>query len=177
MLGNETLLKDLITNHVDVYKNIFDMLFLFPTNNFCHLFVERIISSSIGMASNDDIVEFVKQAGFAHVLVEKCLALQTTKFMGLPFLYKIIGALQDRQRRTEQLDQFLSTLQGWEELTSMLEEELRTLDAHRGRDLASVSSHEASPSDDSVESSNDADDYDTQQAEVLLSKGDLDALF
>jgi len=177
LLGMESVIKDLVTNHVDLYRNIFGLLFQFPTNNFCHIFVERIISSTIGRASNEDVVEFVKQGGFAGVLLERCLDLKSKKFMGIPFLYKILAALQERQRRTEQLDQFLTSLGGWEDLISALEEELRSMDAHRGRDMASASSHDMSVSDESVESSNDADDYDSQQAEILLSKADLEALF
>lgn len=50
---------------------------------------------------------------------------------------------------------------------------------HRGYDMGSDShsNDQMSLSDESVESSNDADDYDTQQAEVLLSKVDIDLLF
>lgn len=41
----------------------------------------------------------------------------------------------------------------------------------------SHSNEQMSLSDESVESSNDADDYDTQRAEVLLSKTNIDGLF
>lgn len=70
---------------------------------------------------------------------------------------------------------------GWEALINSLQDEFATLD-HRGGygDEMASDSHsndQMSLSDESVESSNDADDYDTQQAEILLSKVDIDTLF
>lgn len=41
----------------------------------------------------------------------------------------------------------------------------------------SHSNEQMSLSEESVESSNDADDYDTQRAEVLTSKAHIDGLF
>lgn len=56
-LGYVNLLKELMTNHVEMYKNFFDLIFRFSTNNFCPIFVERIFAASLSSATNDDVLE------------------------------------------------------------------------------------------------------------------------
>jgi hypothetical protein len=78
------------------------------------------------------------------------------------------------------LEAWLNSVEGWEGLINSLADEFAEMD-HQGRygDMGSDShsNEQMSGSDESVESSNDADDYDTQHAEVLMSKASIDGLF
>lgn len=60
-----------------------------------------------------------------------------------------------------------------------LADEFAEMDNHGYHDMCtdSHSNDQMSLSDESVDSSNDADDYDTQCSEVLMNKADIDALF
>lgn len=69
---------------------------------------------------------------------------------------------------------------GWDDLINSLADEFAEMDHRTGYGDMGSDSHsneQMSLSDESVESSNDADDYDTQRAEVLLSKTNIDGLF
>ncbi len=76
------------------------------------------------------------------------------------------------------MEAYLTSIQGWEGLISSLADEFATME-HRGfgNDSDSPSNEQMSLSEESMESSNDADDYDTHMAEVLLSKKEIDEIF
>lgn len=46
-------------NHVEMYRNFFELIFKFSTNNFCPIFVERIFAASLSLSANDDVVEVI----------------------------------------------------------------------------------------------------------------------
>jgi hypothetical protein len=77
-----------------------------------------------------------------------------------------------------QLEAYLESVQGWKELIDSLADEFASME-HRGfgNDSDSHSVEQMSLSEESLDSSNDADDYETEIAEVLLSKQEIDDIF
>jgi len=175
-LGNPIILSQLLRTQWEMHKTIFDLLLKFPSNNFCHLFVERILCVSVMQASPDDIVEFLQHSEFPTKLVQGWAIAREQKLLVTPFLVKITYCIAERQKKSEEVEKYLLSVPGWEELTSSLSEEFSHLDhqQHGGFDPSEDSQQEHISSENSAESSNDADDYDTLQAEVLLGRDELD---
>jgi len=177
-LSLPNLTRKILVEHVNLFGTILQLLFDFPTNNFCPMFVEKILGIGLGQASDEEVIEFVNGSGIVTSILLHSSLIKDNKFMARPFLHRIIFTVHERQRRTPQLDAVLSVVEGWEELLGSLAEEFASMDnsiyPYPGGESPGQPEQMSS---ESPEISNDADDYDTEQAEVLLTKEDIELLF
>jgi len=103
----------------------------------------------------------------------------------MPFLHSLGTLLLEKAYSNEELHKFLENSTGWDGYVSMIREERQKLersnldidsdsDGPYGNASISISND---PSDDiDSDEPNDADDYDTEQAEILLTKAEIEAV-
>eukprot|EP01126_Amoeba_proteus_P028407 TRINITY_DN2800_c0_g4_i8.p1 TRINITY_DN2800_c0_g4~~TRINITY_DN2800_c0_g4_i8.p1 ORF type:complete len:395 (+),score=82.24 TRINITY_DN2800_c0_g4_i8:782-1966(+) len=181
-LGYTSVLTEMMTNHKDIYINLLDLMFRFPTNNFCPLFIHRIFISSIQQASDRLLVKFICDCNLPQVLLEKEkeFRLNLGNFMGIPFLHKIGCAIIERHQQVPELEDHLQSVDGWQDFADEIRTEQIKLERRKNpleRDEDEIDDNDGPTTiSDSGESSNDADDYDTTLAEVLLSKAEIEAI-
>jgi len=168
--------------------NILNLFFLFPTNNFCHKFVERIFGATITYLENrQKLIPFLEETKLIGVLIQKEKENKEQKERShfMPFLHSLGTLLLEKAYSNEELHKFLESSNGWEGYVSMIREERQKLerspldidsDSEGPYGNASISMSNDQSDDMDSDEPNDADDYDTEQAEILLTKAEIESV-
>eukprot|EP01127_Copromyxa_protea_P005811 TRINITY_DN15664_c0_g1_i1.p1 TRINITY_DN15664_c0_g1~~TRINITY_DN15664_c0_g1_i1.p1 ORF type:complete len:522 (-),score=70.00 TRINITY_DN15664_c0_g1_i1:76-1641(-) len=181
-LGYTTAINEVVSSHSDFLASAFELILQFSMNNFCHLVVGRILASIISLADDDTIIEYIKKSSLPQALIAHSndVTPTTPHVLYAPFIFRIGFILVQRQQTLDTLNSLLNSIDGWEEFaTRSIDENNKYLQPNPFGD-----SYDDDDTDDktlsisdeeSDDSSNDAHDYDTSQAEILLSKLEIEA--
>jgi len=97
--------------------------------------------------------------------------------MFTPFIYSLGDALQERGLKNQPIAAFLEQTPHWQAFLNVINEEKQKSERIMGlyEDDAATGEYHTVSEEDSNEP-NDADEYDTDQAEILISKVEIEAL-
>jgi len=185
--GFASVLKELISN-VDLMKYLVKIFTTFPNNNFGHRFTEHIILSILASLTGDRLVHFVQQTEILSYLVstEKDIRQKIEnggpRELCVPFIFSMGSFIQEKGMQEQQVLTVLEKEPGWDAFLRVIAEDRQrseqTMGPYGEHSSNSYNPSEVSDGDDDIESDepNDADDYDTDQAEILLSKAEIEAV-
>jgi len=189
-LNFDSIMAELI-KYDNLFIFLFNLFFKFPTNNFCHKFVERIFLIILTYLNNQQLVEFLDKLNVVTVLMEKEVSCsqeekQAMPQLYLPFLQNIGLLLQEKADSNELINNYLNKHEGWEAYSSKVRTERRTTEPRNPYEVDNSSSEDdgygsavsmsQEEEEDNSDEPNDADDYDTEQCEILLTKDDIEAI-
>jgi len=184
--GFASILKELMS-HVDLMKYLVKVFTTFPSNNFCHRFAEHVILSILASLSGERLIQFLQQTEILVYLVstEKEIRQKIenggARDLCVPFIFSLGSFIQEKGMLEEQVLGVLEKEPGWDVFLRIINEDRQRAEQTMGP-YGEQSSNSYNPSvsegDEDIESDepNDADDYDTDQAEILLSKAEIEAV-
>jgi len=180
---------DAIANNGALIKQLFGLFAGFPTNNFCHRFTEHVIISILVTLPAAPLCTFLEGSDIMPMLVEaeknNRLKLEQgeVSFMYIPFIFSIGSTIQERAAQDELVLKVVDAVPDWGELQKAIAEERQKSEHTLGPYDDNTDSEEPynpslSEEENDLESDepNDADDYDTDQAEILLTKAEIEAI-
>jgi len=187
--GFTAVLKEIASN-VELSKHLVTIFSSFPTNNFCHRFTEHILLLIISHLPDEQLATFFSQSNLLNFLVagEKenrdKVERGEMRLMYIPFIFSIGSLIQERANQEDSyVSKSIQKTPDWDVLQKAIMDEkaktANTVGPYEG-DSDSEEPYNPSVSEDEndLESDepNDADDYDTDQAEILLSKAEIEAI-
>jgi len=183
-LNFDSILNELI-KHENFFIYTLNLFFNFSTNNFCHKFVERIFLTTLTYLNGQPLIDFLEKILLIKVMLtkeEESKEKQPTPHF-MPFLQNIGLLVEEKSMSNDQLYNYLGSKEGWEAYATRVRNERQSIEPRDPYDVDNTSSEgygsAVSIEDDDEEISdepNDADDYDTEQAEILLTKADIEAI-
>lgn len=183
-LNFDSILIELI-KHESFFIYTLNLFFNFSTNNFCHKFVERIFLTTITFLNGQPLIDFLEKIQLIQIMLtkeEESKDQQPSPHF-VPFLQNIGLLVEDKSMSNDQLYNYLVSKEGWEAYATRVRNERQSIEPRDPYEVDNTSSEgygsAVSIDDDDEDISdepNDADDYDTEQAEVLLTKEDIEAI-
>jgi len=176
-------------SQIDLTRYCVRLFTTFPNNNFCHRFTEHILLSILASFSGERLASFLSQSLILPYLVEtekenrKKTENGLPRALCIPFIYQIGSFIQEKSSQDELIASLLEKELGWDVLMRVIAEDRQKSEQTMGpyddrEDSNSYNPDDTEDPDDEIESDepNDADDYDTDQAEILLSKAEIEAV-
>jgi len=133
--------------------------------------------------NNQPLIEFLEKTNLIEIMVsneEKRKDLKSCFYV--PFLQNIGLLLEEKSMSADQLYNYLGSKDGWEAYATKVRNDLQSVEPKNPYDVENTSSEgygsavSMEEEDELSEEPNDADDYDTEQAEILLTKADIEAI-
>jgi len=180
------------------------LIFRFPSNNFCHRSIETTVVKFLENSGPESQVSFLEKTKLSQKLLESDKKAEKPAPLYKPYLHRIIYSLGEISEKSPSLKTELEAVEGWNELLTVVKEERKKLETassaakveeeptffqppsvpdpseidgsdayEEGRD---ADDEDLNLDDDQdMDSANDADDYDADQAEILLTKQEIEA--
>eukprot|EP01128_Nolandella_sp_AFSM9_P006997 TRINITY_DN3723_c0_g1_i1.p1 TRINITY_DN3723_c0_g1~~TRINITY_DN3723_c0_g1_i1.p1 ORF type:complete len:536 (-),score=147.50 TRINITY_DN3723_c0_g1_i1:245-1852(-) len=177
-----------------------ELLTKFPNNSFCHHTVQQLYSHFLEQSEAEAQLEFLKTTDAVKIVLEHQKAVTPeSKPAFLPFLYNIASTVDLVSQTTPQVAEYLEGIEGWDEFKEFLVEyekahermdvngqddeeafgdDFEGDDGDNDRYLDGIDNDEGAlllPADIDMDSADDGSDYDIEQAEILLSKAEIEA--
>jgi serine/threonine-protein phosphatase 6 regulatory subunit 3 len=180
------------------------LIFRFPVNNFCHRSLETIFVKFLENSGPDSQLAFLEKTKLAHKLLEADKHGDKPAPLYKPYLHRIIFSIGEISDKSPTLKTELDVIEGWNDLLNEVKEERKKLETASSAakveeepsffqppsvpdpsELDGSDAYEEGRDDDDedlnldddqdMDSANDADDYDADQAEILLTKQEIEA--
>jgi len=188
----------------DLFPVAMGLIFRFPFNNFCHRSIETIIVKFLENSGPDSQITFLEKTKLAHKLLETEKSTEKPPPLFKPYLHRMIYSIGEISEKSPTLKTDLDTVDGWNEILNEVKEERKKLESASSAakieeepsnfqppavpdpsELEGSDAYEEGRDDDDedlnldddqdMDSANDADDYDADQAEILLTKQEIEA--
>lgn len=174
-----------ILKHEDLFICLLNLLFEFPTNNFCHKFVERIFIIVLSCLNNQPLIDFLDKLDLIKITMTKEAERKGSELYH-PYIQNLAVLLQDKADSNELINTYLNKFEGWETYITKVKNDRRSTEMRNPYEVDNSTSDEEGygsgvsgsqeEEEDLSEEPNDADDYDTENCEILLTKEDIEAL-
>jgi len=180
------------------------LIFRFPFNNFCHRSIETILVKFLENSGSDPQLAFLQRTKLPQKLLESVKTTEKPSPLYRPYLLRMIYSIGEISEKSPLLKTELDAIEGWNELLNEVREERKKLEtassaakveeepsmfqppaAPDPSELEGSDAYEEGRDDDDedlnldddqdMDSANDADDYDADQAEILLTKQEIEA--
>jgi len=185
-LNFSSVLIELLQHH-DFFIFILHLFFSFPTNNFCHKFVERIYERTITSLNYAPLLDFLDKTNIISIMIKKEEEVEGQKAPPhyLPFLQNIGLLLQEKSFSSDELYNHLIKVEGWEAYAQKVRTLRQSIEPRNPYEVddstsdgydSAISVSQEEEEEEISDEPNDADDYDTDQAEILLSKEEIEAI-
>jgi len=178
-----------VASQFDLMTTIVSLFTVFPTNNFCHRFAEHLLMTVIANLQGETLVQFLEKSKILTMLVEadkvnkEKTDLNGPRAQHMPFIYSLGAAIQEKGTLDETVGKIVGGVENWQVLVAAILDDRQKSEQTLGPYDDNTDSEEPynpslSEDDNDLESDepNDADDYDTDQAEILLSKAEIEAM-
>jgi hypothetical protein len=188
----------------DLFSIALGLIFRFPHNNFCHRSTETIFVKFLENSGPDSQLAFLEKTKLSVKLLEAEKSTEKPSPLYKPYLHRMIYSIGEISEKSPSLKSELDTVEGWNELLNEVREERKKLETASSAakveeepsffpppavpdpsELDGSDAYEEGRDDDDedlnldddqdMDSTNDADDYDADQAEILLTKHDIEA--
>jgi len=200
---NYTAVNKILLNS-DLFVISLGHIFRFPHNNFCHRSAETVLVKFLENTVPDSQLAFIDKTKLPHKLLEAEKVTEKPLPLYKPYLHRMIYSIGEISERSPTLKSTLDTVEGWNELLNQVKEERKKLETASSAakveeepsffpppaipdpsELEGSDAYEEGRDNDDedlnleddqdMESANDADDYDADQAEILLTKQEIEA--
>jgi len=180
-----------------------ELIFRFPVNNFCHRSIETIFVKFLENSGPDSQLAFLEKTKLPHKLLEAEKSTEKPPLYK-PYLHRMIYSTGEISEKSPALKTELDGIEGWNDMLTEVKEERKKLETASSAakveeepsffqppsvpdasELDGSDAYEEGRDDDDedlnldddqdMDSANDADDYDADQAEILLTKQEIEA--
>jgi hypothetical protein len=187
----------------DLFPIALGLIFRFPHNNFFHRSSETIFVKFLEISSAESQLTLLSKTKLAHKLLESEKSPEKPSLYR-PYLHRIIFSIGEIAEKSPNLKTELESIEGWTVLHDEVKEERKKLETASSAakveeepsffpppavpdptELDGSDAYEEGRDDDDedlnldddqdMDSANDADDYDADQAEILLTKQEIEA--
>jgi serine/threonine-protein phosphatase 6 regulatory subunit 3 len=187
----------------DLFPIALGLIFRFPHNNFCHRSSETIFVKFLEISSAESQLTLLSKTKLAHKLLESEKSPEKPSLYK-PYLHRMIFSIGEIAEKSPNLKTELEAIEGWTVLHDEVKEERKKLETASSAakveeepsffpppavpdptELDGSDAYEEGRDDDDedlnldddqdMDSANDADDYDADQAEILLTKQEIEA--
>jgi len=203
LLDLNYLAANKILLNCDLFSIALGLIFRFPHNNFCHRSTETIFVKFLENSGSDAQLSFLGRTKLAVKLLEAEKITEKPPLYK-PYLHRMIYSIGEISEKSPSLKSELDTVEGWNELLNEVKEERKKLETASSAakveeepsffpppavpdpsELDGSDTYEEGRDEDDedlnldddqdMDSANDADDYDADQAEILLTKQEIEA--
>jgi hypothetical protein len=186
----------------DFFPTAWELVFKFPRNNFCHRCIETIFVKFLEHSGPDAQLTLIEKTDLANTLIRVDKSSLEEKPVPLyrPYLRRMIFCIGEIAEKSPTLNTLLEAIAGWNELLVEIKEERKKMEntipkveeepffqpsAVPDAEQDGSETYEEGQDDDDedlhleddidMDSANDADDYDADQSEILLTKQEIEA--